>query len=199
MTMPPTSSRGGRRRKAGEPGPILVPVATLLREPSGTARSLSFDSIRIPGEDLPTQASSAAGTLRLTRTNRGIFAVGSFTTTIADSCARCLRDLEIPVELVVEEEILPSIDVATGAAVTDDETETARLSESHEIDLGALLADGLSLVAPIAPVCRPDCPGLCPVCGADLAGGPHAHADAEPDPRLGVLAGIRVDAEDETG
>jgi uncharacterized protein len=183
----------------GGPTPVLVPVATLLREPAGATRTLEFDSLRIPGEDLPPQAGPTAGTLRITRTNRGIFATGRFGTSIDAACSRCLRELVLPVEIAIEDEILPSIDLATGGAVTDDEREVARLTDGHEVDLGALLADGLSLAEPIAPICRPDCPGLCSVCGADLATGPHEHAEALRDPRLAKLAGLRVDAGDENG
>ncbi|MBZ0251760.1 MAG: DUF177 domain-containing protein, partial [Candidatus Methylomirabilis sp.] len=40
--------------------------------------------------------------------------------------------------------------------------------DGEKIDLTALLDEQLSLNAPIQPLCRPDCRGLCPVCGADL-------------------------------
>jgi uncharacterized protein len=42
-------------------------------------------------------------------------------------------------------------------------------------------------------VCRPDCLGLCPECGADRNTGPHDHPDAAIDPRLAALADLRID------
>jgi uncharacterized protein len=38
------------------------------------------------------------------------------------------------------------------------------------------------------PLCSPDCPGLCPVCGERLSNGPHDHGSPEVDPRLAGLA-----------
>ena len=66
-----------------------------------------------------------------------------------------------------------------------------RLSDHHELDLEPVIRDAISLAEPIAPLCRPDCPGLCRVCGQDLATAPgHAHPD-EVDPRLAALADLR--------
>ena len=54
------------------------------------------------------------------------------------------------------------------------------------------IRDAISLAEPIAPLCRPDCPGLCETCGADLTDDPgHAHADDDIDPRLAPLADLR--------
>ncbi|MBW3666276.1 MAG: DUF177 domain-containing protein, partial [Actinobacteria bacterium] len=36
------------------------------------------------------------------------------------------------------------------------------------VDLAGPATDELSLAIPPAPVCSPDCKGLCPVCGTDL-------------------------------
>ena len=50
----------------------------------------------------------------------------------------------------------------------------------------------ISLAEPIAPLCRPDCPGLCETCGLDLTENlGHEHPNDEIDPRLAALAGIR--------
>ena len=56
------------------------------------------------------------------------------------------------------------------------------------LDLHAWARDALALALPVQLVCRADCAGLCPVCGADLnaAGPEHAHERA-PDPRWAKL------------
>jgi uncharacterized protein len=46
------------------------------------------------------------------------------------------------------------------------------------VDLTPLLREELILATPLAPLCRPDCAGLCPVCGEDLNLRPHAHDEA---------------------
>ena len=53
-----------------------------------------------------------------------------------------------------------------------------------------LLREELILVTPVAPVCRPDCAGLCPVCGDDLNDRPHAH-DVVVDRRWTALQELR--------
>ena len=52
-----------------------------------------------------------------------------------------------------------------------------------------------ALAAPIVPLCRPECEGLCPLCGADRSLGPHAHPDVPIDPRLDVLRDFHPGAE----
>jgi uncharacterized protein len=69
------------------------------------------------------------------------------------------------------------------------DADVSRIDEHHEIDLAALLADELALAEPMHPLCRPDCPGLCPGCGGRLEEGGHeGHVVAEVDPRLAALA-----------
>ena len=51
--------------------------------------------------------------------------------------------------------------------------------------------DAIALEIPEQILCRPDCAGLCPVCGKDLNVDPHEHADREPDPRWAALAQLK--------
>ena len=107
--------------------------------------------------------------------------------------------IEVPLELVVDEEVLPAIELPTGASVdTSDEPEALRLTDHHELDLEPLIRDAIQLAEPIAPVCRPDCPGLCEVCGADLSEPGHVAHEAPIDPRLEVLRAFAVDGSTET-
>ena len=64
------------------------------------------------------------------------------------------------------------------------------------IDLEQAIIDAVALDLPFAPVCRPDCPGLCPECGIQLAAEPGHHHDGI-DPRWAKLAGM-VDPEPDT-
>ncbi len=62
------------------------------------------------------------------------------------------------------------------------------------VDLRAWARDALALTVPTQVLCRPDCAGLCPVCGVDLneAGPEHAH-EREPDPRWAKLSELHFD------
>ncbi len=124
---------------------------------------------------------------------------GRLRTALAEECSRCLRAIRVPVEVELEEEALPSVDIASGLPLDMDlEPEILRLNDHHELELLAVVREGIQLAEPIAPLCRPDCPGLCVVCGEELANGPHEHPDESVDPRLEALRGFRVDEESGT-
>jgi uncharacterized protein len=66
--------------------------------------------------------------------------------------------------------------------------------DDDALDLHAWARDALMLALPAQLLCREDCAGLCPVCGADLnlAGPEHAHERA-PDPRWAKLSELKLD------
>jgi uncharacterized protein len=178
---------------------LRFPLAGLLADPPGTTRRYVVGPVELEaGEDLPL-AAPVAGQLRLQRTNRGALVRAALETALAASCSRCLRPIEVPLELAIDEEVLPSIDLASGLPLDPaDEPDVARLDGHHELDLEPLIVEAILFAAPIAPLCGPDCPGLCPVCGADLSEPGHRPHDEELDPRLEALRRFRVDAEAET-
>ena len=185
--------------RAGDP--LVFNVAGLMAEPPGTVREYELPPTTIELDDETTTAEPASGRMRLTRTNRGLIVDARVHTALAGECARCLRPVVTPVDARVDEEVLPSIDLATGAPVgleEDGDPETARLNDHWELDVRPLLAAAISLQEPIAPLCEPDCPGLCPECGERLEPG-HTHGEEPSDPRLEALRAFRVDADDESG
>ena len=95
-----------------------------------------------------------------------------------------------PIDVQIEEEALPSIDIDTGQPVDlGEEPDALRLDEHHELDLGEPVREAISLAEPIALLCRPDCRGLCLVCGVDLnTTDEHVHNEETIDPRLAGLA-----------
>jgi uncharacterized protein len=128
-------------------------------------------------------------TVRLARTNRGILARGRVSAPLRRICARCLDAYVEEVSVPIEDEFLPSVDPVSGAAVAlSDEPEAQRIDQHNELDLGPIVRDELSLTEPMHPLCSPDCPGLCAVCGVRLSSGQHDHEDDEIDPRLAPLA-----------
>ncbi len=173
---------------------LVVNVAGLLGEPPGSSRDVAVDGVALDlGEDL-RQVAPLGLRARIGRTNRGVVVAGRAVTSLADTCSRCLVALVIPLDAPIEEEVLPSIDLQSGAPVdASEEPEAFRLSDHHELDLEPLAREAILLAAPIAPVCRPDCRGLCPECGVDLNTGPHAHDETPVDPRLEKLREFRAD------
>lgn len=174
-------------------------IAGLLGEPYGSSRSFEIAGVVVDlGPEL-RQSAPIEGTIHVARTNRGVVVTGRLTTSLAEQCSRCLRDVEVPLALTLREEVLPSIDIGTGLPVAaTGEPDAARLTDHHELDLEPLVREAIQLAEPIAPLCRDDCPGLCVVCGDELATGIHEHAEAPIDPRLEALRGFRVDGGPET-
>jgi DUF177 domain-containing protein len=173
--------------------PLAWNVAGLLADDPGADRVFPVAGVTIDLDDLRL-AEPIEGRVRLVRTNRGILASASLRAALALQCSRCLRDVVEPVSIDIQEEYLPSLDLATGRPLaTDDEPDVARLTDHHELDLETPVREALQLAEPIAPVCRPDCPGLCIVCGERLDEGEHDHPTDDIDPRLEALRGFKAD------
>ncbi len=179
---------------------LTFPVAALLAEPAGSRRDHAFDGIALDlGPDL-SLAEPIAGHVRFSRTNRGLLVTGLVETALALSCSRCLRPIELPLVVALDEEVLPSLDLATGRPLDAKvEPDVARLTDHHEVELEPIVREAILLAEPIAPVCRSDCPGLCVVCGEALDGGPHDHDESPVDPRLEALLAFRIDDRPENG
>jgi uncharacterized protein len=95
-------------------------------------------------------------------------------------CRRCLRPVEGEVATTVDE-----------LFVADPEDgETYAIAGDH-IDLEPMAREAVVLGLPLAPLCRPDCQGLCPTCGADLNRGPCGCPPPGADPRWAALDGLR--------
>ena len=167
----------------------LLNVAGLLREAPGTSRVVPLrDRYQSLGSDLEL-AGPLDGSLRLHRTNRGIMVQGWVEAPVRRTCARCLDGYVEPVRVTITEEYLPGVDPVSGepirASAADDQVQ--RVTDHHEIDLSVALHDEFALAEPMHPLCRPDCPGLCPGCGRRLDVGSCQCAATEVDPRLAVL------------
>jgi uncharacterized protein len=173
-------------------GPLTWNVAGLLADSVGADRVHPVAGMDL---DLGPDAHLARpidGQVRLTRTNRGVLAHAALESALQGVCSRCVRDISIPIRLELDEEFLPSLDLATGKPLPmDDEPDAARLTDHHELDLETSVREAIWLAEPIAPLCRPDCPGLCVVCGGRLEEGEHDHPDVDIDPRLEALRAFR--------
>ena len=165
-------------------------VATLLRSAPGTERRYPVENLEMEIAEDMRLAQPIEGEVRLSRTGRSILARAHLTTAIEGYCSRCLTTITAPLEVDIEEEVLPSIDIDSGLPVNPaDEPDALRLDDHHELDLGEPIREAISLAEPISMLCRPDCRGLCLVCGVDLnTVTEHEHAEETVDPRLAALA-----------
>jgi uncharacterized protein len=121
--------------------------------------------------------------LDVTRASTGTVFELAFTGRLHGPCFRCLE------ETVIEEQIRAREYQATNPEGSD-ELRTPYL-EDDRLDLTAWARDALLLALPDKILCRPECAGLCPVCGKDLNVEWHTHDDVQPDPRWAALEELR--------
>jgi uncharacterized protein len=178
-------------------GPLAWNVAGLLGESAGAVRDYAVSGVELDGDEDFQLAAPIDGRVHLGRTNRGLLVDADFTTMLATQCARCLRDITVPLAFDSHDEALPAIDIHSGRALAlspeDEEIGVIRLTDHHELDLEQPIREAILLSMPIAPLDREDCPGLCVVCGLPLDEGSHDHPDDEIDPRLEALRGFVAD------
>lgn len=98
---------------------------------------------------------------RLVRSGEEFFLHGELTGSLTAPCARCLE----PAMVAIDE----TVDATWGdePGHDDDGDDDVRPLDGDEIDAGAPLRDEILLAMPVSPLCRPDCKGLCAVCGGN--------------------------------
>ncbi len=135
------------------------------------------------------KGSDLALDLRLESVLEGVLVSGTVTVSVQAECARCLDPFGWQEQVPVQElYVYPESRRDSGA---DDDDELPTLT-GDTLDLEPTLRDAVVLALPIAPVCTPECPGLCPQCGVALRTDPdHGHDTL--DPRWAALAGALTD------
>ena len=165
---------------------LLVNAVELLRQP-GTQRHVEAV---VAQADLdvadPHLSGPIAVDLTLESTIDDLGVTGRLTVAWADECRRCLTPLA-EVLLVDVDERYAEAD-PTGYRTVN----PAAFPIDHgQIDLAPMVREEILLAVPDAPLCRPDCAGLCPTCGKDLNAEPHEHEDEATDERWAALAELK--------
>jgi uncharacterized protein len=111
-----------------------------------------------------------------------------FATRVEGPCMRCLAPAGV--DVVVDAQEYESSDPA---AAEELRSEYVR---DGELDVGAWAHDQVALNLPEPILCRPDCAGLCPVCGRNLNDDPHEHDEVVVDPRWAALEALRGQVDD---
>ena len=105
--------------------------------------------------------STVNGKVKLMRTNRSILARATLRTKVKVSCSRCLSLFSYPLELNIEEEYFPILNVSSGASlVLPDEPGCFTIDGRHILDLTETVRQYGLIAIPMKPLCREDCVGL---------------------------------------
>ena len=165
--------------------PFVVNVADLVNRPGARRRErvegrLS-SPVKVVDSELRADVPVVVDTL-LEWVSDGLLATGTVSGAWKAPCRRCLKpadgDLHVDFQELFE--------------ANPREGETYRLGHDS-IDLEPLAREALTLDLPLAPLCRDDCRGLCPTCGADLNLGDCDCPPPAADPRWAALDALRTD------
>jgi uncharacterized protein len=143
---------------------------------------IELEPLVLAGQTYEPQPNPASAELTVTRASSGTVLELALDVLLAGPCFRCLNDAELPLSLRLRE---------YQAAKPESEDERTEYLEDDRLDLSAWARDAIALALPDQILCRPDCAGLCPVCGKDLNTEPHEHAEERIDPRWAILNQLR--------
>lgn len=91
-----------------------------------------------------------------TKLGDGIALKGTLQACLDVQCSRCLKDMVYPLETEID------------AVFQKENSEDGYLYEGDILPLDKMLLDAISFEIPVQYLCKKDCKGLCPRCGADL-------------------------------
>jgi uncharacterized protein len=157
---------------------------------SGQARSLdlevALDPIELGGQTYSAAGEGSEAKLDVSRTTTGYALRLRFEAQLTGPCVRCLEEAVTDLEIDAREVDQP--------AARDEELRSPYVSDG-DLDIGRWANDALVLALPSQPLCRPDCAGLCSVCGESLNDAdPEAHRHSQGgDPRMAKLRDLKLD------
>ena len=139
--------------------PFRINVGFIIHEEVGYTCEFpfEFEKVRID-EDLDLQ--NFIGTIQISRTPQGLLFDGNFSGETLLECVRCLNEFSKPLVWNLTE-----LYAFNEKSVSDS---GLIIPEDAQIDLESIIREYALLEIPINPICKPDCKGLCPVCGQDL-------------------------------
>jgi uncharacterized protein len=162
------------------------PIRRLKLRPGEEHReslTASIAPLRFGGEEYTPTPRDVPAELVVQRASSGDVFRLAFSTRLEGPCIRCLAPSWV--DLRVDAQEYQATDPGD-----DDELRTEYVVDG-ELDIDAWVRDLVALSVPDQILCRPDCAGLCPVCGKDLNVEPHEHDEAPPDPRWAALEQLR--------
>jgi uncharacterized protein len=148
-----------------------------------TAQEIDLEPLLLGGQRYIPVPGTVEAELAISRASTGTVLELGFTSRLHGPCYRCLN------ETVVEERVQAREYQATSPGAAD-ELRSPYL-EDGKLDLSSWARDAIVLALPEKILCKPDCAGLCAVCGKDLNREWHTHDETEPDPRWAALSELK--------
>jgi uncharacterized protein len=162
------------------------PGASRVEQVSGTIEDLETELAAL-APDAPIR-----GELVLESLVEGILAIGRLEGAFELRCARCLREFEQGFAVDLHEFFVP---------FPHEDSDEYPLDPEGFLEPDQMVRDVVGVELPFAPVCRPDCRGLCARCGGDMNLGECTCEEPRMDPRWEglevLLEELRHDGEDQ--
>jgi uncharacterized protein len=146
-------------------------------------KEVQLEPLELGGQRYVPIPEAPAAVLTLTRLTSGLLLELDLEVRLVGPCVRCLEDTALSLSVHGREYQATS----PGEA---EELSTPYLVDDR-LDLSAWARDAVALDLPDKILCRPDCAGLCSVCGRDLNREPHEHEEQETDSRWAPLAELK--------
>jgi uncharacterized protein len=147
-----------------------------------------FDERVVSGSSELILDAPVTGNLEIARTLLSLRLRGTVATAATMACGRCLTVIERPLEVTLDEEFPLTADARP------EDTEAGWVTGPGPVlDVTEVIRQQLLLAVPMVPLCRPDCRGICPVCGANRNERDCGHSDRPADPRWAPLAKLKIE------
>jgi uncharacterized protein len=148
--------------------------------------SVELDPFELGGQTYLANPAAPTVRLEVSRPSGGFALRINFQVHLEGPCMRCLEPAALDLEVEARE-----IDQAR----TDDEELRSPYVADDELDIGRWAHDATILALPTRILCRPDCAGLCPVCGESLNDADPADHEHETtrDPRWAALDNLKLE------
>ena len=146
--------------------PLRINVGFIVSQPIGYSREFHFEFADVhlqPDLDLY----QFKGAAKVSRTPQGLLVQGGFQAVVPAECVRCLAEIQQPLKTQFSELFAFSSRTMSESGLI--------LPEDGNLDLGPIIREYMVIEIPISPLCRPDCKGLCTICGEDLNNGSCEH------------------------
>ncbi len=146
-------------------------------------REIALAPLELGGQRYLPVPATVPAVLTISRATTGTLFQLAFETRLHGPCYRCLADAVLDLPIAARE--------YQATSPGDAEELTTQYLSDDNLDVAGWARDALALALPDKILCRPDCAGLCPVCGKNLNEEPHEHEEETVDPRWAALEALR--------
>lgn len=180
---------------------LILPIHDLGRR-AGTGKDVDLE-FAAPADLGTSVIGVAEGSpmrlrLRIDSASDGVYVSGQVEGRLTGECVRCLNPLDAELELDISELFLYPEAVARAEEEGDEEVVEMLTTDGETLDLETMIRDAIVTELPFTPLCREDCPGLCPTCGIRMEDAEPGHSHDVIDPRFAALQALLEEGTEQT-